>query len=63
MAPNAIKTSNLNLISNYKPEEFTKCPKLIEKSANVKQAKKGGFVYLKIVVSRASGDLLGPCTH
>ncbi|KAG6354733.1 hypothetical protein INS49_003814 [Diaporthe citri] len=48
MAPNAIKAGSLNLISNYKPEEFTKVPKLIEKSAKVKQAKKGGSVYQKI---------------
>lgn len=51
MAPNAIKAGSLSLMSNLKPEEFAKAPKLIEESAKVKQAKKGGFVYLKIGVS------------
>lgn len=61
MAPNAIKAGSLNLVSNYKADEFTKFPKLSEKSANVKQAKKGGSAYLKIGASR--DDLLERCKH
>lgn len=61
MAPSVIAKNNLNLISNYTPEEFAKAPKLVEDSAIVKQAQKGGYVYLKIGVSRR--DFLGQQTY
>lgn len=61
MAPSTIVKNDLKLISNYTPEEFAKAPKLVEDSAIVKQAQKGGYVYLKIVVGRR--DLFGQQTY
>ena len=61
MAPNAIQNNGLKLISNYTSEEFATYPKLIGKSTNVKQAKKGGNIYLKIGLGR--GDPLGQHTY
>ncbi|KAJ0117384.1 hypothetical protein J7T55_003798 [Diaporthe amygdali] len=47
-AAKAIRKGSFSLSSNYKTEEFVNTPKLVERSASVKQEKKHPFSYLRI---------------